>query len=207
MVAVLCVLAACIAVIGGLRAIQDERVCLDPSKSSSRQTSFDASPEICISPARRYTAVIETSVGTIRVALDARNNLALANNFVALARAKFYDGTVIHRAMKGTLIQGGDPSATGHGGPGYDFIDLENSSPLRTGDIGMATGIDSWSGSQFFIVTGQPDVLAPDARAGVFGKVVSGLQVATNIADAGSELGEIRPDGYATVRRVHILEL
>ncbi|MDP8987574.1 MAG: peptidylprolyl isomerase, partial [Actinomycetota bacterium] len=78
---------------------------------------------MCIDPDRRYTATMQTSLGTVTIALDPINAPVTVNNFVTLARYHYYDGVVFHRIIKGFMCQGGDPQGTGRGGPGYTFPD------------------------------------------------------------------------------------
>lgn len=130
-------------------------------------------PEMQIDPAKQYRASIETDRGTIEVALDAKSAPKTVNNFVFLAREGFYDGTVFHRVISNFMIQGGDPTGTGRGGPGYRFEDETRNNPLQheTGVISMANAGPNTNGSQFFITHGpQPHL---NGRHTVFGKVVS----------------------------------
>ena len=91
--------------------------------SSPRQTQFSEPPPMCIDPAKRYTAEVVTSLGTLVIALDAAAAPNTVNNFVFLARYHYYDGIIFHRIIKGFMCQGGDPTGTGRGGPGYRFAD------------------------------------------------------------------------------------
>ena len=106
-----------------------------------------------IDPAKQYTATIETSRGTIVCELFAKDAPNTVNNFVFLARDHFYDGTVFHRVIKDFMIQGGDPTGTGRGGPGYQFADETKGNPNvhERGVLSMANAGPNTNGSQFFI--------------------------------------------------------
>src|SRR3954465_8121137 len=107
-----------------------------------------------IDPNKKYTATIDTSKGKIVAELFAKEAPKTVNSFVFLAREKFYDGTIFHRVIPGFMIQGGDPTGTGKGGPGYQF-ENENKDTTRTfetGVLGMANAGPNTNGSQFFIM-------------------------------------------------------
>ena len=114
---------------------------------------YPGPPALSIDPARNYTATFETSKGTIVCELYAKNAPKTVNNFVFLAREKFYDGTVFHRVLANFMIQGGDPDATGKGGPGYKFEDEFSGEWKRhqKGSLSMANAGPNTNGSQFFI--------------------------------------------------------
>jgi len=139
-------------------------------------------PAMQIDPAKAYRAVIETGKGSIELELDARHAPATVNNFVFLAREGFYDGVVFHRVIRDFMIQGGDPTGTGRGGPGYRFADEFAGNPLRheAGVISMANAGPDTNGSQFFIThSPQPHL---DGRHTVFGRVVKGQDVVDAVA-------------------------
>ncbi|NBD36469.1 MAG: peptidylprolyl isomerase [Chloroflexi bacterium] len=124
-----------------------------------------------------YRAEIETDKGTIELELYPQHAPKTVNNFVFLAREGFYDGVTFHRVINNFMIQGGDPSGTGRGGPGYKFEDETRGNPLRheRGVISMANAGPNTNGSQFFITHGpQPHL---DGKHTVFGKVVAGQDV------------------------------
>jgi len=138
-------------------------------------------PEQVIEPGKNYTATFDTCSGTIEVALFANDAPKTVNNFVFLAREGFYDGTVFHRVIANFMIQGGDPTGTGTGGPGYQFADEFNGNPNRheTGTLSMANAGPGTNGSQFFITHApQPHL---DGHHTVFGKVISGQNVVDSI--------------------------
>jgi len=134
-------------------------------------------PEMKIDTAKKYRAVIETNKGTIELELYPQHAPKTVNNFVFLAKEGFYDDVSFHRVIKNFMIQGGDPTGTGRGGPGYKFEDELKNNPLKheTGVISMANAGPNTNGSQFFIThSPQPHL---DGRHTVFGKVVSGKDV------------------------------
>src|ERR1700682_2986250 len=93
--------------------------CPEADGSSPKLQQFDGPPPMCIDPSKRYTAEISTSLGSVTVALDAAAAPQTVNNFVYLARYHYYDGVIFHRIIKSFMCQGGDPTGTGRGGPGY----------------------------------------------------------------------------------------
>jgi cyclophilin family peptidyl-prolyl cis-trans isomerase len=130
-----------------------------------------------IDPSKRYTATMETTLGTIVIALDAINAPRTVNNFVYLAGYHYYDGVIFHRIISGFMCQGGDPTGTGTGGPGYRFGDeLPKPGQYQIGSVAMANAGPNTNGSQFFIVSGASGVSLPPAYA-LFGQVVKGLDV------------------------------
>ncbi|MBI2684001.1 MAG: peptidylprolyl isomerase [Actinobacteria bacterium] len=130
---------------------------------------------------KTYTATIATTCGTITVALDVKAAPKTANNFVALAGRRYFDGLTFHRVIKGFVIQGGDPAGDGTGGPGYTFADELPTTPYRIGDLVMANAGPDTNGSQFFVITG-PDGAALNPAYSRFGRVTSGIEVAQRIA-------------------------
>ncbi|MGC9977416.1 MAG: peptidylprolyl isomerase [Syntrophales bacterium] len=134
-------------------------------------------PGMQIDPAKAYKAVIETSRGFIELELYPQHAPKTVNNFVFLAKEGFYGNVSFHRVIKNFMIQGGDPTGTGRGGPGYRFEDEVKENPLKheTGVISMANAGPDTNGSQFFITySPQPHL---NGRHTVFGKVVSGQGV------------------------------
>ncbi|WP_028567030.1 peptidylprolyl isomerase [Salisaeta longa] len=134
-------------------------------------------PEQSIDPDATYTATLETDKGTITAELYPEHAPKTVNNFVFLANEDFYDGTTFHRVIDGFMIQGGDPTGTGRGGPGYQFEDEVDDNPLthETGALSMANAGPNTNGSQFFITHApQPHL---DGKHTVFGKVTDGQDV------------------------------
>ncbi len=145
--------------------------------------SYDRPPELAIDPQKRYTATIATDRGDIVIELFADKAPRTVNNFVFLAREGFYDGVTFHRVIPGFMAQGGDPTGSGRGGPGYRFEDefhpdLRHDGP---GVLSMANAGPGTNGSQFFITHGPTPHL--DDRHTVFGRVVEGMDVVLDIPE------------------------
>ena len=144
---------------------------------------YSAPPPMAIDPKKSYTAVFQTDLGNFEVELFAAQAPKTVNNFVFLAREGFYSGTVFHRVIRGFMAQGGDPTGTGRGGPGYQFAD-EFHPALRHGSAGMlsmANAGPNTNGSQFFITFAPTPHL--DNHHTVFGRVTSGLDTALKIPE------------------------
>jgi cyclophilin family peptidyl-prolyl cis-trans isomerase len=144
--------------------------------SAPKQQKFKESPEMGIDTSKRYTATMETSLGTIVIALDAINAPKTVNNFVFLAANHYYDGVIFHRIIKGFMAQGGDPTGTGRGGPGYQFADEPVKQRYQIGSVAMANAGPNTNGSQFFLISGQSGVQLPP-QYNHFGQIVKGLDV------------------------------
>ncbi|WP_129670757.1 peptidylprolyl isomerase [Candidatus Chloroploca sp. Khr17] len=138
-------------------------------------------PTMQIDPTKNYAVTIETTAGTIELELYPQHAPATVNNFVFLASEGFYDGVIFHRVIANFMIQGGDPTGTGTGGPGYRFKDELYGNPLKheRGVISMANAGPNTNGSQFFITHApQPHL---NGKHTVFGKVTAGLEVVDTI--------------------------
>jgi peptidyl-prolyl cis-trans isomerase B (cyclophilin B) len=124
-----------------------------------------------IDPAKNYSATIDTTKGKIDLQLFAKDAPVTVNNFVFLAKEKFYDGTKFHRVIDDFMIQGGDPTGTGTGGPGYKFGDETKNNPRKhqVGSLSMANAGPNTNGSQFFITHIATDWL--NGKHTVFGQV------------------------------------
>src|SRR5947208_3586439 len=131
---------------------------------------YNAAPGMKIDPKKNYTATIETSRGKIVCDLFAKDAPNTVNNFVFLAREGFYNGTTFHRVIEDFMIQGGDPTGTGTGGPGYKFADEVKDNPRKhkVGSLSMANAGPNTNGSQFFITHIATDWL--DGKHTVFGQ-------------------------------------
>jgi cyclophilin family peptidyl-prolyl cis-trans isomerase len=151
--------------------------CPNADGSSPRQTKFDAPPPMCIDPAKTYSAEMVTSMGTMTISLDASSAPKTVNSFVFLARYHYFEGIIFHRIINGFVCQGGDPTGTGTGGPGYRFEDeLPKAGRYEIGSLAMANAGPNTNGSQFFLISGQQGVRLPPQYS-LFGKVVKGLEV------------------------------
>jgi peptidyl-prolyl cis-trans isomerase B (cyclophilin B) len=144
-----------------------------------------------IDPSKKYSATLETSSGTIVVDLFAKDAPKTVNNFVFLARDGFYDGTVFHRVISDFMIQGGDPTGSGRGGPGYRFEDETKNNPNKhkVGSLSMANAGPNTNGSQFFITHVETGWL--DGKHTVFGQVRSGQNV-VNTLKQGDTLKSVK---------------
>ncbi|MCF6158853.1 MAG: peptidylprolyl isomerase [wastewater metagenome] len=142
-----------------------------------QQKQWSSPPAMQIDPEKTYKVTIETNRGTIEIELYPQHAPKTVNNFVFLAREGFYDGVSFHRVISNFMIQGGDPTGTGMGGPGYRFEDEVKGNPLThdTGVISMANAGPNTNGSQFFIThSPQPHL---NGKHTVFGKVIRGQDV------------------------------
>ncbi len=176
----------------------------NPDGSSEQRQKFDAAPPMIIDPAKSYSATMVTSKGTMELVLDAAAAPTTVNSFVFLARWHYYDGIVFHRVIPGFVLQGGDPTGTGAGGPGYRFEDeLPKPGRYELGSLAMANAGPNTNGSQFFVISGPDGMRLPPLYA-LFGKVVKGLEVVQAINDIGSASG--RPNERVVIESVTIHE-
>jgi peptidylprolyl isomerase/peptidyl-prolyl cis-trans isomerase B (cyclophilin B) len=135
---------------------------------------------------------MRTTKGAMEFALDAIGAPAAVNSFVFLARYHFFDGIVFHRIIPGFVVQGGDPTGTGTGGPGYRFADeLPRPGRYEIGSLAMANAGPNTNGSQFFIISGTQGTALPPLYS-LFGQAVSGLDVLAAIEATGSPSGTPR---------------
>ncbi len=163
-----------------------------PGQQAKAYKQWDAPPEMQIDPEKQYFATIRTEFGDIRIELFAKDAPKTVNNFVFLAREGFYDGVVFHRIIKNFMIQTGDPTGTGTGGPGYRFEDeLPPRGPYDPGIVAMANAGPNTNGSQFFICNGPlcGEYLNSRPLYTQFGKVVEGMDVVQAISNVEVEPG------------------
>lgn len=152
---------------------------------------YSQAPDMQIDTNKTYIAKFETAQGNFEVTLATKDAPKTVNNFVTLAKDKFYDGLTLHRIVKDFMIQGGDPDGTGSGGPGYKFDDETVVSDYTQGTIAMANSGKNTNGSQFFIMTGDYSGGKLPKDYIIFGKVSGGLEVVmklnqTQTTDNGS---------------------
>ena len=152
-----------------------------PPDNPNRPT-FKEPPPMTVDAAKKYTATIDTSCGKITIDLDPKAAPKTVNNFVFLAKQKFFDGLTWHRVVKDFVIQGGDPEGKGSGGPGYEFADElpQGTNVYLPGVVAMANSGPNTNGSQFFIVTGNGGLKLTNSYS-LFGKVTGGLDVAQKL--------------------------
>jgi cyclophilin family peptidyl-prolyl cis-trans isomerase len=161
--------------------IADPSECPATDGSEQQRREFDAYPPFCIDVTKTYTADIVTNFGEMSMEFDAERAPLTVNSFVTLARYHYFDGTECHRAIPGFVVQCGDPTATGTGGPGYQFSDeLPQTGEYQIGSIAMANSGPNTNGSQFFIITGDQGAALPPQYS-LFGEVIGGLD--TTVAD------------------------
>jgi cyclophilin family peptidyl-prolyl cis-trans isomerase len=166
-------------------SIKGDTPCPPTDGTAQRTTSFEKPPPLCVAVSKTYTAEMQTSKGTMTIDLDVKNATKTVNNFVVLARYKYFDGIAFHRIIPGFVIQGGDPLQNGGGGPGYRFDDeLPKPGSYKIGSLAMANSGANTNGSQFFIITGDAGVsLQP--QYSLFGQVTQGLDVVKAIEEVG----------------------
>jgi peptidyl-prolyl cis-trans isomerase B (cyclophilin B) len=157
-----------------------------------------------LDPAKTYTVGVRTNLGSFAFALDVKDSPCTTSSFASLVRKRFLDGTRFHRIVPGFVIQGGDPTGTGEGGPGYTVVDVPPSDARYTrGVVAMAktpAEPPGTSGSQFFIVTGADTGLGPDYA--LLGQVTSGLAVVERIGQLGD--AQEHPTRKITVLRMTV---
>jgi cyclophilin family peptidyl-prolyl cis-trans isomerase len=166
---------------------------------------WSTQPDLVIDAANAYQATIRTSLGDITVELLADRSPSTVNNFVFLAREGFYHGVIFHRVINGFMIQGGDPTGTGTGGPGYRFrdeLDAARELGYGPGILAMANAGPNTNGSQFFLM--HRDNPLP-ANYSVFGRTTAGLEVIDAIAKTPTGPGD-RPLEDVVIHGVDIVE-
>ena len=158
----------------------------------SDEKVYSSMPEMSIDQSKSYTAVIQTSMGDLSVEFFSDTAPITVNNFISLSNDGYYDNIIFHRVISGFMIQGGDPSGTGHGEygkfPGYTFEDeLNNQQPYEKGILAMANAGPNTNGSQFFIM--HVDYPLPYQYT-IFGKVTDGFDVIDTIASVQTAEGD-----------------
>jgi cyclophilin family peptidyl-prolyl cis-trans isomerase len=147
-------------------------------------------------------ATIQTNHGTIEVELFDEDAPKTVENFTKLARDGFYNGVVFHRVIPDFMIQGGDPTGTGSGGPGYQFEDEANQHGVERGALAMANAGPNTNGSQFFIVTAEACPWL-DGKHTVFGRVTSGMDVVDAISELETDASD-RPHDEVRMESVTV---
>jgi cyclophilin family peptidyl-prolyl cis-trans isomerase len=165
--------------------ITGDTPCPAADGSSPRTITFAKAPPTCIDATKTYTATVQTNLGSYTATLDAKAAPITVNNFVVLARYHYFDATICHRAIPGFMVQCGDPTGVGNGGPGYTITDeLPAANSYKIGSLAMAnTGQANTGSSQFFLITGQQGVSLP-ATYSLFGQVTDGLDTTVKTLDA-----------------------
>jgi peptidylprolyl isomerase len=160
---------------------------------------------MCIDSAKKYTATMTTSMGLLVIELHAATAPITVNNFVFLARYHYFDGIIFHRIIQGFVCQGGDPTGSGRGGPGYRFEDeLPKPGQYKLGSVAMANAGPNTNGSQFFLISGQSGMQLPPAYA-LFGQIVQGLDILDQMEKVRTGPGD-RPVTDLVIQSVTIVE-
>lgn len=172
-----------VAPVAGGPFVYGQGECAPADGSGDQVREFTSAPKLCIDLTKIYTAVVSTSKGDFTIVLDAVKAPGAVNNFVNLARSKYFDGTICHRAIPTFMVQCGDPTATGSGGPGYTFSDeLPAAGEYKIGSLAMANSGPNTNGSQFFVITGEQGVtLSPNYT--LFGQVTTGIVTTVDALD------------------------
>lgn len=178
----------------------DPLPCPATDGSEEQVQEFPAAPDMCIDTAKTYTATMVTDAGTIEIELADDAAPLTVNNFVYLARYKYFDGLTFHRVIPDFVLQGGDPAGNGTGGPGYRFEDeLPEPEDYQAGSLAMANSGADTNGSQFFIVTSENgaqtlvDAVGGTANYSLFGQVTEGMDIVAAIEADGSPSGTPSP--------------
>ena len=162
--------------------------CTDVDVPPARADGGATAPKERLDPEKSYDLVVKTNCGTFTVALDLAKAPATSASLVSLAKSGFYDATIFHRIVPGFVIQGGDPTQSGSGGPGYKTVDAPPADTKYTeGVVAMAKSQNEapgTSGSQFFVVSG-PDAATLTPDYAVVGKVTSGMETVDRIGTLG----------------------
>jgi len=152
----------------------------EPAPTPKPKT-YSSPPPMVIDTSKQYTAIIETEKGNLVLKLFASDVPVTVNNFVFLAREGFYDGTTFHRVIPGFMAQGGDPTGTGRGNPGYSFEDEFTEHSHAAGALSMANSGPNTNGCQFFITYAPQHGL--DGKHSVFGQLIEGMEVLEKITN------------------------
>lgn len=177
-----------------------------PTEETNMNEQNLQKPELTIDTNKTYNAVLKTTEGDITVELSNATPIT-TNNFIYLSRQGFYNGTIFHRVIDDFMIQGGDPTGTGMGSPGYRFDDEPFTGEYTRGTIAMANSGPNTNGSQFFIM--HADYPLPKNYV-IFGKAVGGLEVVDKIATAETSIGpggeKSKPVSPVKINSVEIIE-
>ncbi len=183
--------------------VEDGSTCPKADGSSTKIVHFAVVPPTCVDPAKTYTATVTTNLGVITIALNPTAAPIAVNSFVFLAGYHYFDATICHRVINAFVIQCGDPTATGVGGPGYTFKDeLPSAGSYQIGSLAMANSGANTNGSQFFIISGPQGVALPP-KYSLFGQVSAGLDVVSAIDALGSD-GDGAPMSPVQIKTVTI---
>lgn len=188
------------------KVIQDiaQKKVENSSPEGNIQKNTMNAPEMTIDVTKKYQAKFKTNYGDFTISLFAKETPITVNNFVTLARKKFYNGLIFHRIIPDFMIQGGDPEGKGTGGPGYSFKDETSPKKLVKGSLAMANAGPNTNGSQFFIVTAESTPWL-DGRHTNFGEVVSGLDIIEKIGKVETGAND-KPVKDVVINSIEIIE-
>jgi len=186
-----------------------DRVKTEGDTELAKPQQWSKPPEMQIDGSKKYSALVETNHGSFTIELLPSEAPLAANNFVCLARAGFYDNTPVHRIVSGFVIQGGDPTGTGSGGPGYKFNDEPVNLDYVKGTVAMANSGPNTNGSQFFVVLDNLTGKLPKNYT-LFGKVTDGMDVVDTLGKVQTKAGrsgeKSTPVDPVTIEKVTITE-
>ncbi|MDR0268534.1 peptidylprolyl isomerase [Paenibacillus sp.] len=181
-------------------------------QESQAAKSWTSPPEMKINTAKTYEAEIKTSKGSFKIELFAKDAPKTVNSFVFLSKEGFYNGVTFHRIIESFMVQTGDPTGTGAGGPGYSFEDEKTNYKYEPGIVAMANAGPNTNGSQFFICTGEDSIsLNQMPNYTIFGKITDGMNIVKKIAatpvKANPQTGETsKPSEKVTIDSIKIKE-
>ena len=176
--------------------------CPKEDGSSVHEGEFPSAPGLCIDTTKVYVATVTTNKGEFTVELDPGIAPNTVNNFVYLANYHYFDGTKCHRIIPGFVVQCGDPTATGSGGPGYSFADeLPTAGSYKLGSLAMANSGPDTNGSQFFIITG-PNGVGLNPLYSLFGQVTAGFDTTVKAMEAEGTEGAGTPKSDVIIEKV-----
>jgi len=180
---------------------------IDKETEMNEDKVYTSVPEMNIDLNKKYTAVMKTNMGDMSIEFFTNDAPLTVNNFISLSKDGYYNEVIFHRVINGFMIQGGDPSGTGHGEmgkyPGYKFEDeLNNKQPYEKGILAMANAGPNTNGSQFFIM--HVDYPLPYQYT-IFGKVTDGLDIVDKIASVETAEGD-RPVSDVVIESIEIKE-
>jgi peptidyl-prolyl cis-trans isomerase B (cyclophilin B) len=205
----LILLAVCVMVVGlgtGSPTAATQAPGCPKVKTPKPRNETRKKPKKKLDRAKTWTATVKTSCGSFTIQLNVKVSPHLTASFASLSRTKFYDDTIFHRVVPGFVIQGGDPTQSGGGGPGYSTVDRPPTSlKYARGVVAMAktpTEPAGTAGSQFFVVTGNASFLTPDYA--LLGKVVKGMDVVQKIGKLGQRTEQGTPTRIVVVRSIKI---
>ena len=190
-------------------AVQEEESKIEMNKGEENMSEkvYLSPPEIIIETDKLYKAIINTNLGKIEIELFNDTAPNTVNNFIFLSKDNYYDNVIFHRVISGFMIQGGDPSGTGHGEmgkhPGYNFNDeLNNPRKYSKGIVAMANAGPNTNGSQFFIMHEDYPL---EYQYTIFGNVINGIDVVDIIASTETDASD-RPISDITILDIQIVE-